>query len=83
MKKKLLNVILMVPFCLWGQVDPQDVEIIRDGFGVPHIYGKTDASTCWAPPPPVEVANSHMGLLYHTTFSIREIQSKIFLKAAV
>ena len=47
MKKRLLNVILMVPFCLWGQVDPLDVEIIRDGFGVPHIYGKTDAGTAY------------------------------------
>ena len=37
----------MAPFCLWGQIDPQDVEIIRDGFGVPHIYGKTDADTAY------------------------------------
>ena len=47
MKKRLLNVILVVPFCLWSQIDPQDVEIIRDGFGVPHIYGKTDADTAY------------------------------------
>ena len=47
MKNRFLNVILMVPFCLWGQIDPLDVEIIRDGFGVPHIYGKTDADSAY------------------------------------
>ena len=30
-----------------GQVNPEDVEIIRDSYGVPHIYGKTDADTAY------------------------------------
>ena len=30
-----------------AQVNPDNVEIIRDGYGVPHIYGKTDADTAY------------------------------------
>ena len=29
----------------YGQINPQDIEIVRDSYGVPHIYGKTDADT--------------------------------------
>jgi acyl-homoserine-lactone acylase len=34
-------------FWAFGQVNPNDVEIIRDGYGVPHIYGQTDADTAY------------------------------------
>lgn len=37
----------LVPLLGFGQINPQDVEIIRDGYGVPHIYGKTDADTAY------------------------------------
>ena len=30
-----------------SQVNPQDVEIVRDEYGVPHIYGKTDADAAF------------------------------------
>ena len=30
-----------------SQVNPQDVEIVRDEYGVPHIYGKTDADVAY------------------------------------
>jgi acyl-homoserine-lactone acylase len=30
-----------------GQVNPKDVTIIRDTFGVPHIYGITDADAAY------------------------------------
>lgn len=30
-----------------AQVNPNDVEIVRDKFGVPHIFGKTDAATTY------------------------------------
>ncbi len=30
-----------------AQVNPKDVTIIRDAFGVPHIYGKTDADAAY------------------------------------
>ena len=30
-----------------SQVNPKDIEIIRDSYGVPHIYGKTDADTAY------------------------------------
>ena len=30
-----------------SQVNPLDVEIVRDSYGVPHIYGKTDADVAY------------------------------------
>ena len=27
---------------LISQINPQDIDIVRDKFGVPHIYAKTD-----------------------------------------
>ncbi|MEC7568167.1 MAG: hypothetical protein VYA01_04060, partial [Bacteroidota bacterium] len=44
--KALLNrlTLLLILFfeVLQAQINPKDVEIIRDSYGVPHIYGKTD-----------------------------------------
>ena len=31
-------------FC---QINPLDIEIVRDKFGVPHIFGKTDADVAY------------------------------------
>lgn len=43
MKRYLTCLLLCFPFLLPAQVDPQEVTIVRDGWGVPHIYAKTDA----------------------------------------
>lgn len=32
---------------IFGQINPENVEIIRDAYGVPHIYGSTDADTAY------------------------------------
>ena len=32
---------------IFGQINPENVEIIRDAYGVPHIYGRTDADTAY------------------------------------
>ena len=29
------------------QINPLDVEIVRDKFGIPHIFGKTDADVAY------------------------------------
>jgi len=34
-------------FLLSAQINPKDITIIRDSFGVPHIYGKTDADAAY------------------------------------
>ena len=51
LKKKNMHrqfyVILLLPFFTFAQINPQDVEIVRDNFGVPHIYGKTDANVAY------------------------------------
>ena len=38
---------LLLPFFNFAQINPQDVEIVRDDFGVPHIFGKTDADVAY------------------------------------
>ena len=40
----LLGLVIKIGF---AQVNPKNVEIIRDSYGVPHIYGKTDADTAY------------------------------------
>jgi len=32
---------------VYCQIDPLDIEIVRDEFGVPHIFGKTDADVAY------------------------------------
>ena len=32
---------------LFSQINPEDITIVRDTFGTPHIYGKTDAHTAY------------------------------------
>ena len=49
--QSLINRLVLLFFLLLGvlqaQINPKDVEIIRDSYGVPHIYGKTDADTAY------------------------------------
>ena len=48
MKKLLfLTLLLIVHFSVFAQINPKDVTIVRDTFGVPHIYGKTDADAAY------------------------------------
>lgn len=40
--------ILTIFVCeLYGQVDPSRIDIVRDAWGVPHIYAKTDAEVAY------------------------------------
>ena len=38
---------MFISFLSISQIDPNDVEIVRDSFGVPHIYAKTDAELAY------------------------------------
>ena len=38
---------ILLPFFVFAQINPLDVEIVRDTFGVPHIFGKTDADVAY------------------------------------
>lgn len=43
--KNLITSIISLILCtnlLYAQVNPENISIVRDQFGVPHIYGKTD-----------------------------------------
>ena len=43
---KIVFILLFINFS-FSQVNPLDVEIVRDNYGVPHIYGKTDADVAY------------------------------------
>ncbi|MCF8258988.1 MAG: penicillin acylase family protein [Flavobacteriales bacterium] len=43
----LIAALFVVPMVSWGQIDPKDVTIVRDSFGVPHIFGITDADAAY------------------------------------
>lgn len=45
---RLLTLIaLSLSSFLYAQINPDDIEIVRDSYGVPHIYGKTDADVAY------------------------------------
>ena len=39
--------LLFIPYFGFSQINPDDIEIIRDKWGVPHIYAKTDAEVAY------------------------------------
>ncbi len=48
-KLKLKNYILLL-LCVhitFGQINPKNIDIVRDHFGVPHIFAKTDAEVAY------------------------------------
>lgn len=42
-----LSFVFILQFTAFSQVDPNNIEIVRDQWGVPHIYGKTDKETAY------------------------------------
>ena len=48
MKNHLLIGLILTPLMpLFAQINPQNIEIVRDAYGVPHIYAKTDAEVAY------------------------------------
>ena len=47
MRSKFFYYCLLLVIPLFAQINPEDVEIIRDSYGVPHIYGITDADVAY------------------------------------
>ena len=49
MKKTYLFLFLLLlnSTFLLSQINPKNIEIVRDNYGVPHIYGKTDADVAY------------------------------------
>ena len=43
----LVLLIAAIPLFLPAQISPSDVTIVRDQWGVPHVFGKTDAATAY------------------------------------
>jgi acyl-homoserine-lactone acylase len=48
MKKTLFTALLLAAtYAAFAQINPENIDIIRDKWGVPHIFGKTDAETAY------------------------------------
>ena len=48
MKKTFYRLLVVLfPSLLLAQIDPQSVEIVRDAYGVPHIYAPTDTGVAY------------------------------------
>ncbi|MGY8946018.1 MAG: penicillin acylase family protein [Flavobacteriales bacterium] len=49
MKKQIIVLIVLLLFLNsnYSQINPNNIEIVRDNYGVPHIYGKTDAEVAY------------------------------------
>lgn len=45
--KPLFFLVLFLPFSLYAQINPENITIVRDSFGVPHIYAPTDAEVAY------------------------------------
>lgn len=45
--KSYFALLYIFPILAFTQINPQNIEIVRDSFGVPHIYGKTDAEVAY------------------------------------
>lgn len=44
---RLLTFLLCLPLAGYGQINSANIDIVRDSFGVPHIFGKTDAEVAY------------------------------------
>jgi acyl-homoserine-lactone acylase len=52
MHKKILIAFFSMVYCLWtmvssAQINPNNITIARDSFGIPHIFAKTDAEAAY------------------------------------
>jgi len=47
MKKNLLLLFFFLAYISYSQINTNNIEIVRDSFGVPHIFGKTDEETAF------------------------------------
>ena len=47
--KKIFKLLisLSISISCYSQINPKDIDIVRDEYGVPHIYGKTDADVAY------------------------------------
>ncbi|MDP5120669.1 MAG: penicillin acylase family protein, partial [Spirosomaceae bacterium] len=47
--KKILSttLLLLTSYVSFSQINPENIDIVRDKWGVPHIFGKTDAETSY------------------------------------
>ncbi len=45
--RSITSILLLNSFLTYSQINPNNIEIVRDEFGIPHIYAKTDAEVAY------------------------------------
>jgi acyl-homoserine lactone acylase PvdQ len=46
-RSSLVLIFLMATVASFAQIDPSKIDIVRDHYGVPHIFGKTDPEVAY------------------------------------
>ena len=46
-KSIIYPLLLSITLSLFAQIDPKKIDIVRDAYGVPHIFAKTDAEVAY------------------------------------
>ena len=44
---RLYNLIILTTAISYSQVNPENIDIVRDQYGIPHIFAKTDAELAY------------------------------------
>ena len=47
MKIYSLSTLTLFMGIVYGQIDPSNIDIVRDSYGVPHIFAPTDAEVAY------------------------------------
>ena len=40
---RFYNILLLTSTLTYSQINPKNIDIVRDQYGIPHIFAKTDA----------------------------------------
>ena len=44
---RLYNILLLISTLTYSQINPKNIDIVRDQYGIPHIFAKTDAELAY------------------------------------
>ena len=44
---RFYNILLLTSILTYSQINPKNIDIVRDQYGIPHIFAKTDAELAY------------------------------------
>ena len=65
--KPLLFLLIFIPQLAHAQINPENVTIARDSWGVPHIFAKTDPEVAYG----LAYAHGYSHVAHHAQFQVR------------